>query len=128
MDSIHRLNPCPRIEKEMTKTLKVDFFLNNISYKPLIRIDMICDENSGISNFIDSAYGFYINLLIYLNIFQPKLFLKGGSMNCKKEILQDFFRYAFDGSGSDNFFEAGSCIDGRFVLFLFFIFLLNYLF
>ena len=31
----------------------------------------------------------------------------------KKDILVDFFRYAFDGSGADNFFDAGSCIDGR---------------
>jgi len=31
----------------------------------------------------------------------------------QRVILRDFFRYAFDGSGSDNFFEAGSCIDGR---------------
>ena len=33
--------------------------------------------------------------------------------NCIKEILGDFFRHGFDGSGADNFFDAGSCIDGR---------------
>lgn len=32
---------------------------------------------------------------------------------CRKQILTDFFRFAFDGSGADNFFDAGSCIDGR---------------
>ncbi|KAF8656060.1 hypothetical protein AX16_002796 [Volvariella volvacea WC 439] len=37
----------------------------------------------------------------------------GGLDGCKKEILGDFFRHGFDGSGADNFFDAGSCIDGR---------------
>jgi hypothetical protein len=37
----------------------------------------------------------------------------GGVEPCKLLILTDFFRHAFDGSGSDNFFDAGSCIDGR---------------
>ena len=37
----------------------------------------------------------------------------GGSENLIKTILADFFRHAFDGSGADNFFDAGSCIDGR---------------
>ncbi|ODV88883.1 hypothetical protein CANCADRAFT_32332 [Tortispora caseinolytica NRRL Y-17796] len=31
----------------------------------------------------------------------------------KKIILGDFFRHGFDGSGADNFYDAGSCIDGR---------------
>lgn len=39
--------------------------------------------------------------------------LYGGCDRLKKDILVDFFRYGFDGSGADNFFDAGSCIDGR---------------
>ena len=37
----------------------------------------------------------------------------GGLDKAIKDILRDFFTHAFDGSGGDNFFEAGSCIDGR---------------
>lgn len=37
----------------------------------------------------------------------------GSVENLIKEILGDFFRHGFDGSGADNFFDAGSCIDGR---------------
>ena len=31
----------------------------------------------------------------------------------RPQVLHDFFRSAFDGSGADNFYDAGSCIDGR---------------
>lgn len=37
----------------------------------------------------------------------------GDIETCRKAVLADFFRHAFDGSGADNFFDAGSCIDGR---------------
>jgi hypothetical protein len=37
----------------------------------------------------------------------------GGPKKAKIAILADFFKHAFDGSGADNFFDAGSCIDGR---------------
>ncbi|KAI9353391.1 hypothetical protein DFJ73DRAFT_328711 [Zopfochytrium polystomum] len=37
----------------------------------------------------------------------------GGVEALRKTILTDFFRHGFDGSGADNFFSAGSCIDGR---------------
>jgi hypothetical protein len=37
----------------------------------------------------------------------------GGLAKLRMDILYDFFRSAFDGSGADNFYDAGSCIDGR---------------
>lgn len=37
----------------------------------------------------------------------------GGEEELKAEFLGDFFRSGFDGSGADNSFDAGSCIDGR---------------
>jgi len=50
-------------------------------------------KNEGLKNYIDETFG--------------------GVATLRKLILADFFRYAFDGSGADNFFDAGSCIDGR---------------
>ena len=43
----------------------------------------------------------------------------GGIEKAKKDILHDFFRFAFDGSGGFNDFDAGSCIDGRYLSTLF---------
>ena len=34
-------------------------------------------------------------------------YIEGSFPNLKKDILYDFFRNAFDGSGADNFFDAG---------------------
>ncbi|KAK9909370.1 hypothetical protein WJX75_001113 [Coccomyxa subellipsoidea] len=47
----------------------------------------------------------------HLNNYVNSVF--GSVEGCRKAILLDFFRHAFDGSGADNFFDAGSCIDGR---------------
>lgn len=37
----------------------------------------------------------------------------GGPKLLAKSICRDFFLRGFDGSGADNFKDAGSCIDGR---------------
>ncbi|GAB1525342.1 hypothetical protein RhiTH_008501 [Rhizoctonia solani] len=37
----------------------------------------------------------------------------GGVEEAIRVVLVDFFRSAFDGSGADSYFDAGSCIDGR---------------
>jgi hypothetical protein len=60
--------------------------------KTLENIETACAESEGLNRYIQ-AYG--------------------GLEKAKKDILHDFFTHAFDGSGGDNFFDAGSCIDGR---------------
>lgn len=59
----------------------------------LENLERIYDEDDGIREFIDDGFG--------------------GCEQVKKDILFDFFKFAFDGSGADNFYDAGSCIDGR---------------
>jgi hypothetical protein len=56
------------------------------------RVEELC-EDDGLRQYVESTFG--------------------GIDECRKIILADFFRHAFDGSGADNFFDAGSCIDGR---------------
>ncbi|CAG8469629.1 1488_t:CDS:10 [Diversispora eburnea] len=56
-------------------------------------IQPLTNGNTGIRRYIEDTFGSVEEL--------------------KKGICADFFRFAFDGSGADNFFDAGSCIDGR---------------
>jgi Protein of unknown function (DUF2009) len=56
-------------------------------------VEQLCDKDDGIAKMIRSDFG--------------------GLDVLKKDILYDFFKSAFDGSGADNFYDAGSCIDGR---------------
>lgn len=53
----------------------------------LEQLGVLHDKDGNISNLIDTGYG--------------------GLEKLKKDILFDFFRSAFDGSGADNFFDAG---------------------
>lgn len=58
----------------------------------LRNLERLVDENAGLERYMQTY---------------------GGLRKAKKDILHDFFTHGFDGSGGDNFFDAGSCIDGR---------------
>ncbi|OAD70276.1 hypothetical protein PHYBLDRAFT_177969 [Phycomyces blakesleeanus NRRL 1555(-)] len=122
---LHRVQACPQVSREMHRTLyraqkKAGTWIGSSvihlgdknvpnslmfidKYNQVARIlSPIClaldklDElksNDGLKKYIDSKFG--------------------GVTECRKVILADFFRGAFDGSGADNFYDAGSCIDGR---------------
>lgn len=61
--------------------------------KTIGEIERLHSSSSGMKHFIDTGFG--------------------GVEPLRKLILSDLFREAFDGSGADNFFDAGSCVDGR---------------
>jgi len=73
------------------KYIQVPRFLNPLVLT-LDKIPQLIQASDGMKGYIDSF---------------------GGVKPLQKLILADFFRHAFDGSGADNFFDAGSCIDGR---------------
>lgn len=56
----------------------------------LEQLAVLYDKDGHIQNLINTGYG--------------------GLEKLKKDILFDFFRSAFDGSGADNFFDAGRCV------------------
>jgi len=59
----------------------------------LENLERIYEKDDGIRDMVDDGFG--------------------GIEDLRKDILYDFFRSAFDGSGGENFYDAGSCIDGR---------------
>jgi len=59
----------------------------------LENLERVCEEDEGVRTFVENEFD--------------------GVEQLKKDILYDFFKSAFDGSGADNFYDAGSCIDGR---------------
>ncbi|KAK2950415.1 putative UPF0652 like protein [Blattamonas nauphoetae] len=76
----------------LDKYTQVSRILNPI-LSVIERLPIVCAQSDAIRLLIETEYG-SIEL-------------------CRMEILQDFFRYGFDGSGADDGFSAGSCIDGR---------------
>ncbi|OEJ88596.1 UPF0652 protein [Hanseniaspora osmophila] len=123
---LNRVKPCPQLYKTMHTVLhecrnKCDtwvgssvvhlgddavpnalFFLDKYTQVPSILIpfdQVLMKINDLVAN--DQMMLTYIND-IYGSVDDLKLI-----------ILSEFFTHAFDGSGADNFYMSGSCIDGR---------------
>jgi len=121
----HRVQPCPQVARAMQAILtrvqgqvikwigssvvhlgdhnvpNALVFIDKYTQIPRILIPIVTAVNyvdkamdhPGVRKYIETAFG--------------------TAEKAKKSILVDFFRYGFDGSGADNFVDAGSCIDGR---------------
>ncbi|CEP13327.1 hypothetical protein [Parasitella parasitica] len=122
---LHRIQPCPAVSREMHRTLfkaqkKAGTWIGSsvihLGDKNVPNALMFIDKYNQVSRILNPVC-ITIGRLdeIAKNEGIRKLIEKKfGSLDlCKKSILTDFFRFAFDGSGADNFYDAGSCIDGR---------------
>jgi len=124
---LNRVQQCPRISRSMHAI--VDHTMGKVGYENWVGSTVIHLGDHNVPNaliFIDK-YTQVPRILNPLVIGLQKLddvskdpevheYVKrafGGIEALRRMILGDFFRHAFDGSGADNFFDAGSCIDGR---------------
>jgi len=85
-------NDVPNAMVFIDKYSQVPRIINPI-VKIIEEIERLNNNNEELRDYFDSRWGGYEKLIIF--------------------ILRDFFKHGFDGSGADNFFDAGSCIDGR---------------
>lgn len=123
---LNRIKACPSIYKEMHRIISecrskthtwvgssvvhlgddavpnALFFLDKYTQVPtilipfdqtLLRVNELVENDDYLLDYVNKEYGSVDDL--------------------KLTILQDAFAHMFDGSGADNFFMSGSCIDGR---------------
>lgn len=83
----------------------------------LENLEKICEKDKGVRKMVDVGFGGVdklrkVSRSVVLNVYCSVLTYFYLAV-CIQDILYDFFKSAFDGSGADNFYDAGSCIDGR---------------
>ncbi|KAA6403348.1 MAG: hypothetical protein EZS28_001125 [Streblomastix strix] len=124
----NRIQKCPRTEREMQQILRrvqqsllpeswVGSSVIHLGDSNVPNALMFIDKYTQVSRILQPVVSVLDKIpTIVKETPRLKVYIDtefGGVDLLRMEILQDFFRFGFDGSGSDNFFEAGSCIDGR---------------
>ena len=122
---LHRVQECPRVLKAMKEILigiqkRVDVWVGSsvihLGDKNVPNALMFIDKYTQVSRILHPITTTIALLPSLYNRSGLRHFLTsnfGSPIELTKSILSDFFKYGFDGSGADNFFDAGSCIDGR---------------
>jgi hypothetical protein len=124
----HRLQPAPSIDKAMRNIIHtvqsgangcgewVGSSVIHLGDKNVPNALLFIDKYNQVGRILSPIVICLRRLPLLMKNSYQKSFLErnyGSVEGARKAILCDFFKYAFDGSGADNFFEAGSCIDGR---------------
>ncbi|KAJ2758498.1 hypothetical protein H4S06_002672 [Coemansia sp. BCRC 34490] len=127
---LNRMQPCPRVAKAVHAVLHrtqkatarwVGSSMVHLGDRNVPNALVFIDKYNQVASILGpvvSATAFLESLQQQSNSRAEKTLryvqsLYGSPEDAVKHILADFFRSAFDGSGADNFFDAGSCIDGR---------------
>ncbi|KAI9259891.1 hypothetical protein BY458DRAFT_516961 [Sporodiniella umbellata] len=122
---LNRIQPCPHVSKAMHKILNraqkkcgswVGSSVVHLGDKNVPNSFMFIDKYNQVARILAPIVSTLDKLESLdkdpeLSQYIEKEF--EGVGQCRKTILYDFFRYGFNGSGADNYFDAGSCIDGR---------------
>lgn len=122
---LQRVQQCPRTTKAMRKILydtqqKVGFWVGSsvihLGDDNVPNSLMFIDKYNQVARILLPIVTCLQQLPVLYRTEQVKMYVDstfGSLKDLRFMIMTDFFRSAFDGSGADNFFSAGSCIDGR---------------
>ncbi|KAI8077474.1 hypothetical protein BDF21DRAFT_421100 [Thamnidium elegans] len=122
---LQRIQPCPNISRAMHKILNhtqkkcgswVGSSVVHLGDKNVPNAFMFIDKYNQVARILTPIISTLDKLDSLVSDADVAGYLSsefGGIEQCRKDILHDLFRHGFDGSGGDNYFDAGSCIDGR---------------
>lgn len=120
---LNRVQPCPRIGKAIHSILRlvqkeVDWVGSSVVHLGDSNVPnalMFIDKYNQVSRILNPII-LCLDKIEEINDneeLRTYIDALGGVDRVRKIILTDFFTHGFDGSGADNFYDAGSCIDGR---------------
>ncbi|GAN04440.1 conserved hypothetical protein [Mucor ambiguus] len=122
---LQRIQPCPNVSRVIHKILNrahkkcgswVGSSVVHLGDKNVPNSFMFIDKYNQVARILTPIVSTLDKLEVLQNDPELAAYVAnefGGIEQCRKDILYDFFRHGFDGSGGDNYFDAGSCIDGR---------------